>query len=401
MRGVRRIMTTAGLLFLVAATAVAVRAAETTGLTGSTIKIGVLAPITGVQAHFGASIKTVTELMAKEVNEAGGIHGRKLELIVEDEACSGTKARAAVNKLIFRDQVFAIFGGTCAAAIVPTIPVMVDNQTPYMTPMVIAEKLTDPFSKYIFRAQVPATIIGRLMVAYGTDRFGAKRVAIVSQDDEYGAGELKGSLLELKRKNIDLVAHETHKVGDADFSAQALRLKQANPDLVLIHSYAPQTAALVKKAFELGVRAQYVGGVASGITRITELIGEEPSRGMYSAISVVVDPTGKSHPLTKDFVARYTKEYPEHSKRPGIPGPGEFQVLSGAAVFIEGLKRAGRELNREKFIQALETIRGMETGGYRAVSFSKDNHDGVLSAHFWHYEKDGVVRVTDKIYSVD
>jgi branched-chain amino acid transport system substrate-binding protein len=354
-----------------------------------------------VQAHYGAAHKTVTEMVVKEVNDAGGINGRKIELIIEDEGCSGTKARAAIQKLVIRDEVFAVFGGTCAAAIVPVVPVMVENQVPYLTAMVISDSLTNPINKYVFRAQVPATRIGRLMTGYAVDALNAKRIAIVSQDDEYGAGELKGSMAELERRNLKPVAHETHKTGDSDFSAQALRLKQANPDVVLIHSYAPQTAGIIRKAYELGVRARYVAGVASGNTQILQLIGEDPSRGSFNAISVNVDPTGKENPLTKDFVARYVKEYPELAKRPGIPGPGEFQVIGGLTAFLEGLKLAGRNLTREGFITSLERVQDLKTAGYPAVTFSKDNHDGVLKAPFWSYDKDGNIQVTQKIYSVD
>lgn len=388
-------------IVLLGGTAAPGHADETTGVTDTSLKIGVIAPITGPVAYFGFSIKTVTDLIFKEVNEAGGIHGRKLEWIIEDDNCSGTKARAAFNKLIFRDQAFAIFGGTCAAAIAPALPLVRDNKIPYMSPMVISEKLTDPFSKYIFRAQVPATIMGRLMVAYAIDRFQPKRIAVVYMDDEYGTGELKGSLLELNKRGITPVAQETHKFGETEFSALALRLKQANPDVVLIHSYAAQTGGIIRKAYELGLRAQYIAGVASTTPRVIELIGEEAARGRYSAISVVVDPVGKTHPLTKDFVARYVKEYPEHSKRPGIPGPGEFQALSGAVAFVEGLKRAGRNLTREAFIRGLETIRDLETGGYRRLTFTKDDHDGAKSTHFWYHDQEGKMRVTEKYYSAD
>jgi branched-chain amino acid transport system substrate-binding protein len=371
------------------------------GVTDTTIKIGVITPITGVQAHYGASHKTVTELVVKEVNASGGINGRKIDLVIEDEGCSGTKARAAINKLVTRDEAFAVFGGTCAAAIVPVVPFMIENKVPYLTAMVIADSLTNPLSKYVFRAQVPATRIGRVMATYALEALQGKRIAIVSQDDEYGAGELKGTLLELERRQVKPVAHETHKVGDNDFSAQALRLKNAEPDVVLVHSYAPQTAALIRKSYELGLRARYIAGVASGNTQILQLIGEEPSRGSFNAISVNVDPTGKVNPLTKDFVARYTTEYPELSKRPGIPGPGEFQVIGGFTPFLEGLTRAGRDLTRDGFIAALETINELKTAGYPTVTFSKDNHDGVLKAPFWYYDKDGKILVTEKIYSTE
>jgi branched-chain amino acid transport system substrate-binding protein len=379
----------------------AASAADDVGVTDTAIKIGVVTPITGVQAHYGASHKTVTELVAKEVNGSGGINGRKVELIIEDEGCSGTKARAAIQKLVTRDQVFAVFGGTCAAAIVPNVPFLIENKVPYLTAMVIADSLTNPLSKYVFRAQVPAIRIGRLMATYAIDELNAKRLAIVNQDDEYGAGELKGTLLELEKRKVTPVAHETHKLGDSDLSAQALRLKNAEPDVVLVHSYAPQTAALVRKSYELGLRARYIAGVASGNTQILQLIGEDPSRGSFHAISVNVDPTGKVNALTKDFVTRYTAEYPELAKRPGIPGPGEFQVIGGLTPFLEGLKRAGRDLNRDRFIAALESIRELKTPGYPTVTFSSDNHDGVLKAPFWYYNKNGNILVTEKVYSTD
>lgn len=376
-------------------------AADSPGVTDTSVTVGVIGPITSQMAHLGSAIKTVSELLVKEVNQGGGIHGRQVKLVIEDEACSGTKARAAVNKLVLRDQVFALFGGSCAAAVVPVVPFIRDNKVPFVTPMVISETLTDPFSRYVFRAVIPATAIGRLMASYAVDQFHAQRIAIVNQDDEYGTGELKGSLLELQKRGLTPVAHETHKFGDTDFSAQALRLKQTNPQVVLIHSYVPSTAGIIRKAYELGVRAQYIAGVGSSSPRVIELLGEEPARGSYSAISAVVDPTGKMNPLTKDFVARYVKEYPEHGKRPGIPGPVEFQVLSAGMAFIEGLRRAGRDLTREKFVDALETIQDLKTGGYRSLTFTKTNHDGVLSTYFWYYDRDGKMRITDKYYTVD
>ncbi len=371
---------------------------DRTGVTGTAVKIGFFAPLTGPASIYGVAAKNVTVMYVDELNKAGGINGRKIELIIENDESTGAKALAATKKLIERDKVFIIFGGCAASATAAAAPYVQEKKVPFHVIMAIADKITIPFNKTTFRTNIPGSIYGRLMADFAADHFQTKRLGIIYQTDEYGMSELSGSTGQAERLKMPIVSKEGYKIGDADFSSQVLKLKEADADAVLLHAYAGPVGTILRQAHELGYKAKFVAGIAGAHPRTIEVAGRDAVIEKFYGVSPLVDVVGDRNPLTKEFVEKYRKAYPEESKRPGIPGVPEFQSLGAVKVFLEGLKRAGRDLSRESYIKAMESIKELETGGYTPISFTETDHDGVRGVYFWVYNKEGKVEFLPKYY---
>ncbi len=372
-------------------------AEETTGVTETSVKIGMFFVLTGPASPYGVGTRNSAQLVIDEVNKAGGIHGRKIEAIIEDDGCAGSKAVASAQKLINRDQVFALYGGNCSAATVNVVPLANEHRIPFYVPMAVSKNITNPFSRYVFRSNIMSTMEGTLIVDFAMDRYKPKRVAILHSTDEYGT-EVHGPMApRLKSKHgMDPVAIVGHKLGETDLSAQVLKLKEAKPDAVLMATYLRDASIFLRQARELGLDAKFVGSIAASNPIMDQLAGKEAVWGRYAAITPLIDdPQG---PRLAPFVKQYCAVYTEHCKRPGIPGIYDGQGYGSIQIFLEGLRRAGRNLTREGLIRALETVKDFPTNAYAPVSFSPTDHDGVQGAYFYDFTADGKRVFLDQYY---
>lgn len=394
------------LLLFIGTASTAENRGDTTGVTDKTIKIGVFFVLTGPASAYGIGTRNSMELVFKEINNKGGINGRKLEWVLEDDACSPSKAVAAVKKMITRDKVFAIYGGNCSSSTVNTLPLVNQYKVPLYVPMAITERITHPFSKYVFRSNVTSNMEGPLMVDFAMDEFKPKKMAILYQADESGVATMKGIRPRLVEKynmssakegaSDPSIITEVHKFGDTDMSSQLLRIKQFNPEVIFLPTYLLPGSVILRQANELGIDAKFVCSIPASNPMMDQLAGKEAVWGKYYAVTPLIDDI--DGPKFKDFVEKYRKAYPQHSKRPGIPGIYDGQGYGSVNCFIEGLKRAGRNLTRQSFIAALETLKDFPNGGYAPVTFTPTDHDGVQGIYFYSFTVDGQRKFIDRYY---
>src|SRR5215470_15246133 len=200
--------------------------AQAPGLSADTIKIGAFGPLTGSNYLFGKLVMNGAEVVYNEVNKAGGINGRKVVLVREDDRCDPATAIAAVKKLIHQDQVFMIHGGGCSNAAIAARPEIEQAKVPWVVFAAVADEVTAPTSPYIFSTALTASLESYAQLDFALSR-GAKKIAIVSQRDAWGRARY-GPLLEaLKKKGIAAVADEEMTPDANDGTAQVLRLRQA------------------------------------------------------------------------------------------------------------------------------------------------------------------------------
>lgn len=372
-------------------------AAAEVGVTDTSVKIGMFYVLTGPASPYGLGTRNSAQMVIDEVNKAGGIHGRKIEYIIEDDGCSGAKAVAAAKKLINLDKVFALYGGNCSGSTVNVVPVAVEANVPFYVPMAVTKNIVEPFRKQVFRTNVNSVMEGSLMADFAVERFKASRIAVLYSNEEYGievSAPIPGRLQ--SKHNMKPVAVVGHKRDDTDLSAQVLKIKEANPEVVLMTTYLRDASIFIRQAKELGLNAKFVGSIAASNPIMDQLAGKEATWGRYAAVTPLIDdPQG---PKFADFRKRYQAAFPEHSKRPGIPGIYDGQGYASIQIFLEGLRRAGRDLTRAKLIAALETIKDFPTGSYAPVSFSPTDHDGVQGAYFYEFTPDGKRVFIDKYF---
>jgi branched-chain amino acid transport system substrate-binding protein len=358
------------------------------GVKDNEIVVGMWAAMTGPVAHLGTSTRDGFNITINEVNAAGGVHGRKIRLIAYDDNGSPQEALAAVRRLIFQDQVFALVIGSTSGATLPVIPLINQSKIPFISGTSSNVRLLQPHSPYIFRPYPNDTWQAYRLIDYIVEKGGSKRPAILYVSDDYGKGghELVGKRLEEKHK-VKLAAAEQYNKGDQDFSAQLLRIKQGNPDSVLIWAFAPDAAIIVRQAKELGITAQLYGSASTATPLFPKGAGPV-GVGFMANYPLPYLPESTTVPAVVKYREAVQKLYPSGVPA-GRPSLYDFLGVAPAKLLAEGLQRAGRDVTREKLIAALETLKDFDTGVTLPITYTKDNHEGSTDVR--------MLRVNEKI----
>lgn len=345
------------------------------GVSDSEILLGMWSPLTGPTALLGTSARDAVQVWASQVNEAGGIHGRKIRLIVYDDNGSPQEALAAVRRLTDQDRVFALVAGSVSGSTLPVIPLINRAKVPFLASISSNRLLLSPFSRYIFRVYANEIDQANGIVDIALARFGLKRPAMVYTSNDYGVGGHEAVALRLREKgNLQLVAAERYNTGDQDFSAQLLRIKQANPDGIFIWAFAAEAGIIARQARELGITAQLFGGGGTATPLFPKGAG---SAGIGFIATYVVPhlPESVAVPAVVRYREALRKVYPAGFP-PGRPSEYDFAGYGAGKIVEEALRRAARDLTREKFIDAMETLKDLDPGVTFPVTYGKDKHEG-------------------------
>ncbi len=338
-----------------------------TGVTSDTIIIGQSAAMSGPAGKLGQQMNLGAKLYFKAVNAAGGVNGRKIDLKVLDDFYEPEAAERNTKTLINDTKVFALFGyvgtPTSLAALKQANPAGV----PFFAPYSGAMALREPFARNVFHVRASyndetAAIIQQIRTT------GHKHVAVIYNDDSYGAAGLAGvkrALAMPENKAVALVAEATVPRNSTDVKGALSKLLPSKADSVVVISTYQTTAALVKNAQSQGFSGQFYNVSFVGTKELAEALG---SAGGGVVVSQVMPfPHTMSSPLVR--------EYEKLLKADGITtfDYGSMEGYVAARIFVEGLKRAGRDLTREKLITAFESMGSTDIGGF-AVSYSPTNH---------------------------
>lgn len=346
------------------------------GVTDTEIHVGQFASYSGPASFWGIGQRDSAAIYFDEVNAAGGVNGRKLRFTTDDDECKPAKVVSVVRRLVGAG-VFAIFGGNCSNVVPVGLPAAIQAQVPVLIGSASTDRVTNPFSRYVFRTGVLSDALQpRGLVDTALNVVKAKRIAILNQSDEMGKGGSAFLLDSLAKAGVKPVAHEQYNVGDTDFSAQIARLKEAAPDATFLYGLVKEPVIILRQAHELGFKTQWIGSTGTSAPSLMMAAGDG-AVGLISTSVTAVLPEGDSGPmqeLRKKYEARY-------GKKAGKPGPEDVLGYHAAVVFVEGLKRAGRDLTREKFIAALESLKAFNTGLVPPQTFSSADHEGTREMH--------------------
>lgn len=325
-------------------------AQEQPGLGPTSIRIGSFGALTGPGYLYGKLAMNGVDVVFDEVNATGGINGRKLELVREDDRCDPAGAIGAVQKLIYEDQVFALIGGGCSNATFAARETIEKAAVPFLVVSSVHDGLTTPPAPTIFSTALTSTIESKAQVQYAIESK-AKKIAVVSMRDSWGRSRYTPLLDEVKVKGITLVADEEMSPDANDATAQVLRLKQADADAVIMVLYPKPAAIFARDAQKLGFKPLLIGQTGIGDPAAFEdQVGVSGATAKFRTISMV----------------RYTPNDPEMEKwrklvEAKFPGDrlSVFNLfgIGSAQVLVEALKRAGPDLTREKLVAALAGIR--------------------------------------------
>ncbi|MBV7486376.1 ABC transporter substrate-binding protein [Bordetella sp. BOR01] len=366
----------------VAALPLAAQAADTTGVTADTIRIGMFGPLTGPTAVGSLPLLGATAIY-RQVNEAGGINGRKLQVVVEDDACDPNKTIAATKKLMSQDQVFMIHGGWCSGTVMAIKPELARHpEFPYMVLGAASTAISNPVQPNIFHPVATTATVAQSMVDFALSKPGAKRIAIISHSDEWGKSHIEPALAELKARGLEPVETAYLERGSTDATSQLLRLRAAKPDAVLAILYPPELTIYLRDANKYGIKAPVIATQGVSLEDMVKRVGNPAAtRELY-----VFYPLSKTldDPAFQKWKDIYTTAHPKD--------PVEtlsFMGMTGALAIVEALKRAGPDLTREKFMAELNKLRDFDPGIQSGpLSFTPQDHAGIKQGKMI-YMKDG------------
>jgi branched-chain amino acid transport system substrate-binding protein len=359
-------------------------AAQTPGVTATEIKIGSFGPLTGGNYLFGKLVMNGAEVVYNEVNKAGGIHGRKIKLVREDDRCDPATAIAAVKKLIHQEQVFMINGGGCSNAAIAARPEIESSKTPWVVFAAVADEVTSPTSPVIFSTALSASIESYAQLAFAQSK-GAKKIALISQRDAWGRARYSPLQEALKKKGVTLVADEELPADANDATPQVLRLRQAGADAVIMVLYPKGAAVFMRDSQKIGFKPIVVGQSAlSDPLAFRDQVGLPGALDRFFTINQM----------------KYTPDDPQMEQYRALIGqyfPGDrlsvynLFGIGSAQVVVEVLKRAGKDLTRDKLLAELTKLKGFETTVHPGpVSCTETDHQCHKIPAWIHLEGDKI-----------
>ena len=380
----------AALLFVVLSLAATARAE--TGVTADTIKLGMFGPLTGPVSIYGYPINNGAIAIYKWINDQGGIHDRKIEIVHEDGACDPAKTRAAVKKLISRDEVFAVHGGNCSAAVFAAKDIFVDEKVPLMVMAATLDKIVVPTNRYIFTTTPLGSTDGQEMVKFLRSMPGVHRIAIIRHTDEWTMSRMDVVRKDLPGPGVELVAEEVLDRGASDATTQVLKIKEAKPDVTLFITYPAESAVFLRDARKYGLEGPFVGALSvQDMLDLAQRAGGLAAVKDTYATAFLAGPLGS--PELQEWTSIFQKYFPNDR-----PQSLSFYGMSGAFAVIDALRRAGPDLTREKFIAALEATSNLSAGPqYCKVAFSPTDHVGCRAVHIWTV-RDGKIAVVGETW---
>ncbi len=323
--------------------------AQGQGVTKDEIVIGSIQDLSGPLAGFGKQDRLGMMLRVDEVNEQGGINGRKLRLIVEDSGYDPRRAVLAAQKLVNQDKIFAMVAHIGTAQNMAAMPIQFEKNVINFFPITAAREMYEPFHrlKYSFAATYYDQI--RHAAPKLAKEKGAKKVCSVYQDDEFGLEVLRGAEAGLKTIGMQLAEKTSYKRGATDFSSQVARMKSAGCDMVVLGTIIRETIGVIGESRKTGFNPIFLGSSAS-YTDLIHKLGGKAMDGLYATMTVQQPYLDESSQPIRFWANKYKTKFNED--------PTVFSVYGYLAVdaFIRAATKAGPNLTTDSFIKAMDTM---------------------------------------------
>lgn len=340
------------------------------GVTETEVKIGMAAAFEGPAKGLGLGMKMGAEAYLKEVNEKGGIHGRKIRIVPIDDSYEPQKTIEAVLKLVDEEKVFALtcFVGTPTGKVI--IPIVSEKQVPLIGLFTGAEIFRKPLNRYILNIRGSYQDEAEMLVEKLTKDLSAKSISVFYQDDAFGLAVLGGVKSALKRRGMILAGEGTFVRNTLAIKGGLASIMKSKPDaVVMVGTYAP-LAAFVREGKSAGLHVPYATVSFVGTGPFLKELGGDAEKIIISQVVPFPSDDHTAPPVAKEYLKNFRKYFPLED-----PGFVSFEGYISAKVLVMGLERAGRELTREGLIDAIESINNFDLGGFM-IDFSSDDHQG-------------------------
>jgi ABC-type branched-subunit amino acid transport system substrate-binding protein len=348
------------------ALAAAPAAAQTPGVSADKILLGQAAVFTGPAAQLGIQMRNGIKSYFDFVNEKGGVHGRKLELITEDDKYEPAVATTASQALIEKQKVFALLGYVGTPTGVAHLKVTTAAKVPLVGMFTGAEVLRAPMNRYVFHVRASYYDETEKIVEQVVST-GGKKIAVFYQADAYGEAGRMGTEIALKKRGMQIHANGTVERNTVAVEKAVATINASQPDAVVMVGAYTACAEFIRQMRKAGSAATFYNVSFVGSKALSDALGKD---GTGVAISQVVPfPWATGVPVVKEYQAL--------AKKAGFTDYN-FSAMEGflvAKVMVEGLRRAGKNLTREGFVDTMEKMQDVDVGGF-FVSYSPQSHTG-------------------------
>jgi len=372
-----------------AAPTTAPAAANVPGVTDAEIVIGSWGPQDGPAGAYGVIDRTIAAYF-KKVNDEGGINGRKVRFIYENDSYAPAKTVAAVKKLVEEDKVFALVGGLGTPNNLAVMDYLVQNNVPHVAPATGTSALATPLKKNVYALQLNYTTEATLLTQYAFDKGGAKKVAVFYQNDAFGKEGLDAINAELKKRGMPEATAVSYETADTNFSAQALKLQTSAADTVILYAVPKPGGSVIAEMTKLGYKPKILSSAVLNDPSIFQLAGAGIEGTIIPAWLPAFDD------LTNPKIVEWQAQMKKYAPNEQIGGFALTGWLEGQ-IITEGLKRAGKNLTRDSLLQALDGIKDYKDSIIPSLTYSATDHAGTKSAYFQQAKGTSFVTFTDYI----
>lgn len=340
-------------------------------VTDTEIVLGSHLDLSGPTAAGMPMLRNAMQMRIDEANEAGGVHGRRLRLIVEDNGLQPQQAVRAVQKFINQDRVFAIINSFGSGPNAATVKMVVDagvvNYAPWGASSIFRQiSGNSPLLVTTVQNYDTTTATG---VSWALKEFGSKRVGFIFQEGPFGDLVRRGLNQAMEAHGLKLAAEAGYKPGDIDFSSQVARMKAANVDLIIAATVVRETVAVGAEVKKLGWNDVKVMTALPGRNTIAAILGKGALEGMYGMGGWKLNYPDTAPPEARKVMDAYKKKFNAD------PDENALNAYSYTDWFIKGLQAAGRNLTAESFIKALASVPQQDFTTYGRMTFT-NNHAG-------------------------
>jgi branched-chain amino acid transport system substrate-binding protein len=347
--------------------AAALPAAAQQGITDTEIVIGDILPLTGPPALLGVAHNVGVKAAVAEANAAGGINGRKLRLISEDDGYVPSRTIQGVRKLINNDKVFAFTSISGTAQAQAAMPLIKKSGLPAMAPVTTYEGLYKPTIKNVFAVGYDMREAVYEMISQMADRYPGKKWAIISQDDEYGENVRDGFQRAAKEKKLQVVSSQIYKKGQSDFSSEILKVREAGAEALMAGGVLGENITMVKELERIGHKIPVGVTYVSRVPASAKMMGGA-GENVYTVDYVYLE----NSPEAKEFMAKLDK-FLSPEERAKV-NRYTFTGYSAARALFAAMQRCGKALTADCTNTELAKLKNLETGAMTPISFSSDNH---------------------------
>ncbi len=323
--------------------------AQSQGVSKSEIVLGSIQDLSGPIAGFGKQIRLGMMLRVDEINEQGGIGGRKIKLIIEDSAYDPKKAVLAAQKLVNQDKIFMMLGHLGTAQNNAAMPVQFEKNVVNFMPVTASRDMYEPFHRLKYSFAVTYFDQMKLMVPKLVKEKGAKKICTMYQDDEFGLEVVRGAEAGLKTIGMELAEKTSYKRGATDFSSQVARMKGAGCDFVVLGTIIRETIGAIAESRKTAFSPTFVGSSAV-YTDLIHKLGGPAMNGLYAAMAAQHPYLDEASQPLRFWANKYKTKFNED--------PTVFSVYGYVVVdsFSQAAAKAGGNLTTDSFIKVMDTM---------------------------------------------